>query len=65
VLVVRYGCAKAPEMFCCVDIPCIFLILNVPCMRFRPIQGLPDVGTQEVPKRVGFCMSILFIFQCR
>jgi len=33
-------------------------------MTFQPIQGLPDAGTQEVPKHVGDCVYIVFIFHC-
>ena len=27
-------------------------------------QGLPDDGTHEIPKHVGYCASILITFQC-
>jgi len=64
VLVFRCAFAKAPEMFCCLGIPSIVLVLYVPCVTFQSIQGLHDVGTREVPKHVGDCVSVVFIFHC-
>jgi hypothetical protein len=39
-------------------------LLHVSILLEDNRQGAPDNGTKEVPKRVGDCVSVVFVFQC-